>query len=147
MKSNSMKKLIICLLAFLIIVFIIIFFVIPFSLRNISTQGPLPYGVWQSENPNIILNINPELKSETYNDFPGTYESEGVETDLVVVFATAHKGFAIHLEYFGRYDEAFLTGTYKIRGNKLRYSVLPFWQERTGIKTIVFEKVSDYGDE
>jgi len=132
MKSNSMKKLIICLLVFLIIVFIIIFFVIPFSLRTISTRGPIPYGVWQSEEPNITLYFDPEIWVS--DPFSGIYVKDGESTDIVIIFSTANKGFRIYDKevYFNENrisENTLYAGDYRVRGNKLRYSLRPYWRE------------------
>ena len=153
MKSNSMKKIVV-LLVFLIIVFIIIFFVIPFSLRTISTRGPIPYGVWQSEDPHITLYLAPETELFVGEPIPGThypgiYIKDGENINIIIGFGYS-KSFSIYNEAlfysdeYWNYRDAYYNGTYRVRGNKLRYNVLPFWQEQTSIKTIVFEKVSDY---
>ena len=87
-----------------------------------------------------------------YEPFPGTYVKDGESTNIVIIFATAHKGFIIYDEevYYNEArinDNMLYGGFYKVRRNKLYYNLAPLWREETGIKTIVFEKVSDYEDE
>ncbi|MCL2035278.1 MAG: hypothetical protein FWG94_11205 [Oscillospiraceae bacterium] len=132
---NVMKK-IVFLLAFLILT------------SACNTRGELPYGVWQSEEPNITLYFDPEIWVS--DPFPGTYIKDGESTDIVIIFSSSAKAFSIYnaslyysedgLNYVDSYKDAYYYGYYRVRGNKLRYNLVPHWQERTGIKTIVFEK-------
>ena len=137
---NVMKK-IVFLLAFLILT------------SACNTRGPIPYGVWKSEKPDIILYLAPE--TELFADeaipgkyYPGTYIKNGENRNAII-------GFGYSKEFIIYDEEVFLTekrisenmlyvGNYRVKGNKLRYNLVPHWKEQTGIKTIVFEKVSDY---
>ena len=113
---------------------------------GVSTRGEIPYGVWKSEEPNITLYFDPEV----YREFSGVYVKDGESINIIIIFATSAKAFSIYDEslfYSGKNRtsaDVYYYGYYRVRGNKLRYNLVPHWQERTGIKTIVFEKVSDY---
>jgi len=134
MKSNSMKKIVV-LLVFLILT------------SACNTRGELPYGVWQSEEPNITLYFDPKIDEDV---FSGTYMKDGENINIVVLVSSVNKGFRIYneslyysehgLNYVDSYRDSYYSGDYRVRGNKLRYKLRPYWQEQTGIKTIVFEK-------
>lgn len=115
----------------------------------VSTAGPIPYGKWECSEINLIMDINSDL--EEYGFFPGVIVKDGNENKLLVTFS----GFSKELFFFNPSDfdptvpvlrggnEVF-SGDYKLKNGKLYYILHPRWQEETGYKVLVFEKVENY---
>lgn len=58
----------------------------------VSAAGELPYGVWESEEPHILLDI-PYDSDGWYH---GKYEKDGEMVDIVIGFAVSHKSLEIY---------------------------------------------------
>ncbi|MCL2253499.1 MAG: hypothetical protein FWC09_03570 [Lachnospiraceae bacterium] len=107
-----------------------------------NTRGPFPYGVWQSENPNITLYLDDDK-----NICFGTYLLNGDEISIIANFYY-FKRFSIYdanvdMNKIDFYELAYYVGDYKVRGDKLTYNIIPYWSEKTGVKRIIFKKISD----
>jgi hypothetical protein len=135
-----MKKRLLAI-AFLILLLVLL------SACPISTIGSLPYGKWESADPNIVMDINPQ-----YEEFQGIYYVDGEVINLYITFPYVWKQFEIYdysdkinLLQPGSYELALFNGDYSLRSGKLRYKLKPYWQEKSGIThTIIFEKTEEY---
>ena len=118
----------------------------------VATYQPIPYGVWQSENPNMTLIVDPDYASFENPSwsivYPGTYVRDGEEIDLVVVVDnTRGRGgirvFNASLERFSNFSDAYFVGNYRVSGGRLIYTLDRQWQEQTGFDRIVFDKTRE----
>ena len=94
----------------------------------------------------MVIDINPELE-----EFSGIYVLDGVEIPVYIDLRPERGDFRIfnindrdNGQIPSFYRLAYFGGTYKLRWGKLRYTLQPYWQEQTGYKTIIFEKIEDY---
>ena len=114
---------------------------------GVNTRGPLPYGKWESTEPYIIMDINPQNE-----EFYGVYQQDDEIIDVLITFKNLWKEFDIYnvsdlskISQPDFYELALLNGEYAIRNNKLYYRVKPYWKEKSGIThTIVFDKIEEY---
>ena len=113
--------------------------------------APVPYGIWKSSDPDIILIIDPNrADSENRFRFPGVYTKDGVEIDVVVGVEIRQGRIMIYdniidfsaVDYI---DGTYFIGNYRLRnrGTRLQYDVIPHWQERTGVNQILFELIAE----
>jgi len=113
---------------------------------------PFPYGKWENAELGLVLDINRNYNKE--QAFSGFYIENGEEIDVYVVFSITHGRFWIirepGLRHWGGTRDTETTifdGNYRLRGDRLHYTLTPFWQEQTGITdTIVFERIVSYDD-
>jgi len=152
-ESMSVKKVIVFTVC---IILLLLLFLLLFLVCTIPNQT-IPYGIWQSEDPNITLYINHRPLGPDgyqYNEpdnhpWYGTYLKDGVEIDVVIYFAPTWNRFSIVDAVFGYSPSGsyrfsyYFSGDYKLRGNRMIYTLTPHWREQTGIKRIVFEKIGD----
>lgn len=93
-----------------------------FSTGCVSTRGELPYGVWESKEPHIILNV-------------------------VFGFAAGYKGleiFAVGDDMEARpHGDMYFAGDYIFKKDKLTYTLSPYFAESYGYKTIIFKKTEE----
>ena len=148
-----MKKLIILLFLALLLTF-----------SACSAWTPVPYGVWQSEYPNITLIVDREYATVLYRNrvdegsdgneirriihnedvFHGTYEKDGEIVDIVIDFFVPNGMFGIQnasIDTPVMSQDTYFSGSYGLRGNRLYLHLSPGTQERTGFRRIVFELV------
>ena len=130
---------------------------------GISTRGTLPYGVWQNKTLGLTLNITEPIaikitqppieaidptKPIEYERkvYTGIYVIDGMETDILILFSNHAKEFYIYnaAEYPAVYDKAYFFGSYRFDDKQLRYKVIGWWEEQTGIPEIIFTKIEDY---
>ncbi|MCQ4897382.1 hypothetical protein [Anaerotruncus sp. DFI.9.16] len=130
---------------------------------GISTRGTLPYGVWQNKTLGLTLNITEPIaikitqppieaidptKPIEYERkvYTGFYVIDGMETDILILFSNHAKEFYIYnaAEYPAVYDKAYFFGSYRFDDKQLRYKVIGWWEEQTGIPEIIFTKIEDY---
>ena len=130
---------------------------------GISTRGTLPYGVWQNKTLGLTLNstepiaikitqppieaIDPTKPIEYERKvYTGIYVIDGMETDILILFSNHAKEFYIYnaAEYPAVYDKAYFFGSYRFDDKQLRYKVIGWWEEQTGIPEIIFTKIEDY---
>ena len=109
----------------------------------VNLTGKLPYGVWESSDPYILMDIS----IEKIGFFNGKYEKDGEIIDVYIGF-TYGKGFAIHESIENendspRTESIIIYGTYTYTKNKLKYTLIKKYQETTGYKTITFTKIED----
>ena len=104
-----------------------------------------PYGVWQSEEPTITLIIDPNyMLDEGRARFPGIYVRDTRTEDVLVGVDPVGAGIEVRnasIEDGRQY--AYYAGTYRIRGNRIYFTLGRLWRERTGIDLIVFELVEE----
>lgn len=130
---------------------------------GISARGTLPYGVWQNKTLGLTLNITEPIaikitqppieaidptKPIEYERkvYTGIYVIDGMETDILILFSNHAKEFYIYnaAEYPAVYDKAYFFGSYRFDDKQLRYKVIGWWEEQTGIPEIIFTKIEDY---
>ena len=106
----------------------------------------VPAGLWQSDDPQITLDITDE--EIVYN---GVYVRNGEEIDICIGFGNVSNRLFIHDaiildENFEGYWEDYLyfSGPWEVKDDKLYLTLLPKWQEMYGIEEIVFTKIADY---
>ena len=117
----------------------------------VNTLGALPYGVWQSEDPYIILDVTFEI---TENDYGwgvrnGKYEKDGEIIEIVFSFFVSHKGIVIYdagAMSLGELSSntSYFSGDYTYTKNRLTYKLTPYFKEETGYNKITFTKIQDY---
>lgn len=123
-------------------------FLLSVLLTSCSIPYETPYGKWQSqsEDMSLVLDINPNVIK---GPFVGTYKDEKGEINILFYFAY-EKSFTIFdekdvTEESIKGDNALFCGYFKIKDEKLYYTLKPHWQELTGItEPIVFEKIENY---
>ena len=114
---------------------------------GVNTRGPLPYGKWESIEPYIFMDINPNDKY-----FYGTYQQNDEIIEVWITFQAYWKQFDIYkvsdtskINEPDFYELALLNGFYRIKNGKIYYRIKPHWQEKSGVKhTIVFELIEEY---
>ena len=112
-----------------------------------SIPYKIPYGKWQSSDPKLTLDINPN-KLDRSGLFTGTYTKDGVMYDILIGFKM-YKGFTVIDEKY-RTDEGiyggneYFWGDFKIKQGKLIYALRSRWQEETEYKVIEFELIEAY---
>jgi hypothetical protein len=114
---------------------------------GVSTRGELPYGMWQSEEPYILLDIVRDNPILTYS---GKHERDGEIVDILISFAVSHKAFNIYL--FDNQKEVgdlqreiwYFYGDYKFKEDGLIYTLSSRFREEHGIRSITFTKIQDY---
>ena len=119
---------------------------------TLNALRPFPYGKWENAELGLVLDINRNYNKE--QAFSGFYIENGEEIDVYVFFSITHGYFWIiresDLHHWGGVRDAETTifdGRYRVRGERLYYTLTPFWQEQTGITdTIVFERIVSYDD-
>lgn len=110
----------------------------------------IPYGIWQSNNPDIVLYIDPDNKDGM---FKGTYTIDGVENNLYLSLDIVQGAFVIHKEsaytpgkpgiYSGD-KYLYFRGHWKLKDEELYFQVNSHFFELTGYSDIYFEKIDDY---
>ena len=134
--------------------------IVPLLIFALTACGStaVPYGVWQSSNPELTLVINTpdsELVIEGFHNlFPGVYVRDDIEIDIGVSVQTrTHRIFIFDPTLEGQRqnekspfsDALVFDGSYRLnfRGTRLYLTLSPSSQERTGIDRIVFERVEE----
>ena len=113
-----------------------------------------PIGVWVSEDPRIVLFLKPEYQIPVGPlSFLGLYTIDGVETKVFAAFGNGLR-FAIYdlTEPRGtgrtgggiNHSGLMLSGTYRVVGNEIHYTLHQEHIERLGINRIIFHRVEDY---
>jgi len=109
----------------------------------------VPVGLWQSDDPQITLNITDEDGS-----YYGTYIRDGKEIKIYVVFGHVSNLLSIYNaivqdeNFDGSWDDyTYFVGHWEVKDDKLYQNLFPTWQDMNGIKEIVFTKIADYDDE
>jgi len=113
-----------------------------------DTPDP-PYGVWVSEEPRIVLFFKPEYRIPVgMPSYIGIYVLDGVETKIFAHFGNGLRFRIQHLDSLtvrgGLTDSSLLEGNYRVTGEEIRYTLTTPFQERLGIRTIVFRLMDDY---
>ena len=105
-------------------------------LSSCKSPYPQPYGKWQSGDPELILDFNPDPSI----GYTGTYVKDGEEID--VAFGTLpynHLGVSSVETGYG-----YFAGGYKIKNGKLIYTLNSYWRKELGYKVIEFELIEAY---
>jgi len=124
-------------------ILILTLFMLAFTACGVTTYQAMPYGVWQSAEPNIVLIINPNRAAS------GTYIRDGEQIDIFAIVDTARGRGGIWVfntsvdDPGNNRDAAYFRGDYRVRRGRLYLTFTPYWQERTGYERIVFEKVRE----
>lgn len=136
------------LLKRIIRVLLLLLILLLFASSCVNTRGQLPYGIWQSKEPDLVFDIDPQCESF----FKGQYTEDGKSINVFVAFAVAYKEFGIYDESevdiakgsIRHTEDSIFEGSYKMKGDKLIYTLNPHWREVTGYKTITFDKIKEY---
>jgi len=126
------------IIAFCIFWFFFSIWVIAPAIDYFAPLSEIPYGKWQSFNPDITICKNNERTV-------GIYIKD--EEIIIISIWERYKGqFSIYsgeLEEDGNdsipENEIHFIGSYKLKNNKLYYKLRPSWRQKTGYKTIIFE--------
>ena len=107
-----------------------------------------PFGVWKSNEPNIVLYLKPDYFMTQIMAHLGTYSENGYELKVFVHFGHGLR-FRMTEANSLRADGGmslgeFLTGTYQLVGDQIHYRPTPVFRERLGLDMIVFYRVDDY---
>jgi len=120
---------------------------------TLNALRPFPYGKWENAELGLVLDVNPLNRAST-NRFYGTLVENEDMLEIYVFFLVTHGDLWILRESdWGNRggarntDTTIFGGSYRLRGDRLHYTLTPFWQEQTGITdTIVFERIVSYDD-
>jgi hypothetical protein len=112
-----------------------------------------PYGVWVSEEPRIVLYVQPEYLVPTFNlTFIGRYEIDGYDRKIFLSFHRVSRmvlyeglrflegGAGSGLNFFG----TILVGDFRVIGDEMHYTLTPYFQEQMRVRTIIFRRIDDY---
>ncbi len=131
-----------------LVVAIALMLVVVASLSScVSTRGPIPYGVWENSALGLVMDWNPDD-----NEFTGIYQNNGEAVEIYVGLSIFSKEFNIYKgsdkqfgDNAGYNERALFNGSYSLKDGKLYYSLMPYWEEKSGIiGTIIFEKIKEY---
>lgn len=105
----------------------------------------LRYGVWRSENPDLVMDINPEV--EGFGRVIYTQENGDV-IELSAIFDYGNN-LEIGKEHEGSftgtyYTDTYFFGPYKIKGDKLTLTLTNQEFAKTDYMEIVFTKTKEY---
>jgi len=128
----------------------ILLFILLFLLTSCQQPKSVPYGIWQSESPDIVMDLEPNYEHPGVPKlYYGTYNLENTEISIVIEFGNDN----IHIHNISDYDAEsnamrsnaeYFIGTFKVKKNKLYYSLSEYYQKIYGYKQIVFTKIQDY---
>ena len=122
----------------------------------------LPQGVWQSEEPNMILFIKPEYRNNpvriTYNNFLGKYIYDEVIRFFTlpgpgtIIFFVYDVSLTMHIDYFdevkniswGLKRETLLEGVWRMRGDQIHLTVSAYFYEQLDFSIIIFNEIEYY---
>jgi len=130
--------------------FLIVFCTLLFLALSSCTTYKLvvPVGLWQSDDPQITLDI-----ANAERDAFGTYVRDGEEIEIYMVFGhvsnllSIYNAIVMDESFKGTWDSfTYYGGKWEKRGDKIYYTLLTKWREMHGIKEIVFTKIADYDD-
>ena len=135
--SKKIKQMIILLILFIMLL-----------LASCAVYADYPYGVWQSENPNITLIIDPNYQlDEDPGRFPGIYVKDTGTEDVIVTLDLVGAGLAIHNVSIGEavayHRYADFLGSYRIRRDRMDFTLVRSLREELGVDRIVFELVEE----
>ena len=112
---------------------------------------PFPYGKWVNDELGLIIDANPQYETRgSVTSFPATYIENGEEISVYALFFILYGELWIVRDYWsdigdGTNTRTTIVGGYgRVRGDRLRIRLTPFWQEQTGMRDIIFEKVEEY---
>jgi hypothetical protein len=112
-----------------------------------SEPGIMPYGIWQSSDPNLTLYIEPDEEMPK-----GLYVTETEEIEvfaiidiyqgnaLVIYDKSAMSQDSIH----GGDEYEYFNGSFTVKGEQIIYSLSNHSEEMSGYKKIIFEKIGTY---
>jgi len=115
---------------------------------------PSPRGVWESEEPNIVLYIDPAYRSATetrHLRFLGIYMLDSEEIKITASFGPLMHWLRIttapvvdenNRQVFNGAER--MLGDLKIIEDQLHFELDPEYQELTGLTTIIFNRATDY---
>ena len=100
-----------------------------------------PVGLWKSSSPEITIDVTADR-----GPYSGVYVKDGEEEEIFVVFSHLNNRFTIH----GMEDDRenaimnnyeYFHGKFTVKGDEMRYVLLPRWQNEHDIEEIIFTKV------
>ena len=101
---------------------------------------PLPYGKW--ENREIGLTLNIIRQNGRLFQANGTFVVDGVETDVYIRLPQGASILdIIDTDGTGR---TLFSGSYRVIGDQLNLNLNQRTRERTGLREIVFNRITDY---
>ena len=116
-----------------------------------ETPDP-PEGVWVSDEPRIVLFLMPEYQiPRGMPEYIGLYKIDDTETKVFVRFGN---GLEFEIRDYTRRCIAtgaivastpiLLYGTYRVVRDEIHWTLTPYFQEQTGMRTIVLHRVENY---
>jgi len=134
-----------------IITALLAFMTILTSSCSLNARRPFPYGKWENAELGLIMDINPQDRTPDLR-FNGTFVENGekIEVYVFIMILTGDIVILSNPEWprSGPYVDVtstILIGRYRLRGERLHFSLTSYWQEQTGITdTIIFERIVDY---
>jgi len=134
--------------AFMLLVMFFIVLMLFSCTRDIPEFKP-PIGLWLSETPYIVIDIQSEERGYHY----GTYNDGEEDIEIYVLFGFTNNFHIRDNVKWEKYNEEhnlnerdkyeYFSGWFEVRGDKMYYTLNPKWQEMHGFKKIVFTKVVD----
>jgi membrane peptidoglycan carboxypeptidase len=106
----------------------------------------IPYGVWQSNEPYILLDIQYPVGASS-----GKYERDGLIIDTRLEFTIKGRSLGIRPTEDQRRElweteriSSYLAGTFTFTEDKLVYKLSKHFRDQYGIRSITFTKIQDY---
>jgi hypothetical protein len=114
-------------------------------------SDPIPNGMWKSEDPNIIIEINNDFRNSIRGRCIGIgeYIFKGAAIKIYFLNGPGHETQIVDAEayaeanQFVRSDNTFFKGEYKLMDGKLYLHLWNRSKEETGYEQLVFERVED----
>jgi hypothetical protein len=139
MGVSNMKK---CLLVLFVVQLFLISSCVPYE--------PLPEGVWKSEEPRIILYIEPDYQIRG-SIFPGLFTIDDSESKILIR-AENDSSFTISTPYAlmegggfnGNSEVLVFRGSFRTVSNELRLTPEARDSQSTGHNLIVFHRIEEY---
>jgi len=122
---------------------------IVFFTSSCVPESIIPYGVWASENPNIIIYFDSDYQSPEWNHlYVGFYTIEGTETRILARIGYGSRFRIFHHSAFDRSSgisgSPIVYGEWTIENNQMHYMFNLETQERIGHEKIIFNKLDKY---
>ena len=122
-----------------LLIFCVLFLTILTSCNTYDDVRPI--GLWHSNYPEITFEVTADR-----GYYYGVYVKDGEDEEIFVIFSHLNNRFSVH-GMGDMHDDAttgnyeYFHGKFTVKGDEMRYVLLPRWQNEHGIEEIVFTRV------